>query len=413
MDFNIQQFVKAKEAGNILRASTAEQKNIFLNKLADLLLANINEILAENSKDLASAQNLSPAMLKRLTLNEEIIKSMANGLGEIAKMSDPVGVIEEKWDMPNGMTVGKMRVPIGVILFIYESRPNVIIDAAGLCVKSGNCLIARGGKEAILSNNILLQYIQQALKESALPEMSVQQMEDRRHEALAEAVKLDKYIDLVVPRGREQLINYIKDNARVPVIAHERGVCHMYIDDEANIEMAIKLALNAKTSNPAVCNSLEKILVHSAIANKVMPNLLNELFKAGVEVRGCEKTCVYDKRCLAATNEDWDLEYLDLKIAIKIIDSFSEALEWIEIHSSHHTDAIITENQAKADDFLRRVNSASVMVNVSTRLTDGGEFGLGAELGISTASIHMRGPMGLKDLTVTKYIVLGSGQIRT
>lgn len=406
------QLASAKQASQKLRTATTIQKNTFLNELADFLLVNMEDILLENKKDLDEAKELNGAMTKRLTLTEALIKSMSNGLREIANYEDPVGIIETTWNRPNGMQVSKMRVPIGVIVFVYESRPNVIIDAAGLCIKSGNALVARGGKEAGHSNTVLLKYIKQALEIAGLDDFSVQQLEDRNYETLAQVVKMDKYVDLVVPRGRETLINFIKDNARVPVITHERGLCHMYIDANANLEMAVKLSLNAKISNPSTCNSIEKILVHRDIAGQILPSLIEEFVKFGVEVRGDKEVCTYNNHCLLATEEDWDKEYLDLKIAIKIVDSFNNALLWIEGHSSHLTDSIITEDKEKANEFIRSVNSATVLVNVSNRLTDGGEFGLGAELGISTCSIHMRGPMGIKDLTVTKYVVLGNGQIR-
>ncbi|MFZ2189968.1 MAG: glutamate-5-semialdehyde dehydrogenase [Candidatus Magasanikiibacteriota bacterium] len=408
----IEQLQSAKKASNQLRVIETKQKNQFLKTLADLLLTNENEILAENQKDLLLATGLTKAMEKRLTLTPEILKGMAKGLKEIAGYEDPIGIIEEKNKRPNGMKVAKMRVPIGVIVFVYESRPNVIIDAAGLCVKSGNALIVRGGKEANNSNTVLLKFIQQALQTSGMDKNSVQQLEDRSYEALAEVVKQDKYVDLVVPRGREKLINSIKDNARVPVIAHERGLCHMYIDSEADKKMAIELVINAKTSNPSTCNTIEKVLIHKDMADKVLPDLIKELLNKGVEVRGDAMVCHYNEQCVLATEEDWDEEYLDLIIAIKIVGSFTEALQHIEIHSSHLTDSIITKNKDKANEFLRSVNSASVLHNASNRLVDGGEFGLGAELGISTSSIHMRGPMGIKDLTVTKYVVMGSGQIR-
>jgi len=402
----------SKDSANQLRIIDSKQKNLFLNNLVSLLSQNKDEILAENKKDLAEAVDLNTAMLKRLTLTEKIIEGMVSGLKEIINSEDPVGMIESTLARPNGMKVERMRVPIGVILFIYESRPNVIIDAAGLCIKSGNALIVRGGKEAKYSNAILENLIRQALKKSDLPINSVQQLENRDYDVLAEVVKMDKFLDLVVPRGREKLINYIKDNSRVPVIAHERGLCHMYIDESANKVMAIKLAVNAKVSNPSTCNSIEKILVHKNVAESIMPDLLLELIKNKVQIFGCERTCAYNKECQIANNEDWDMEYLDLKVAIKIVDSFADALEHIEKHSSHLTDSIITEDKEKAEQFVKAVNSASVLVNASNRLTDGGEFGLGAELGISTSSIHMRGPMGINDLTVTKYVVLGSGQIR-
>ncbi len=410
---NIEEQLKlAKEASNQLRIVDTKKKNNFLNKLSDLLMENKQEILQENKKDLDLNEGLTKAMKKRLTLTEDSIKGMVDGVREIVDLDDPIGVIEEKWSRPNGMEVAKMRVPIGVIVFVYESRPNVIVDATGLCIKSGNVLIARGGKEAIYSNTVLLKFINQALEEAGLPVGSVQQLEDRSYEALAEVVKQDKYVDLVVPRGREKLINTIKDNARVPVIAHERGLCHMYIDSEADKAMAIKLVLNAKTSNPSTCNTIEKVLIHKDIADEILPDLILKLIEAGVEIRGDEKVCSLSDSCKLALEEDWDEEYLDMIVAIKIVDSFENSIKHIEEHSSGLTDSIITENKEKADKFLQAVNSAVVLVNASNRLVDGGVFGLGAELGISTSSIHMRGPMGIKDLTVTKYIVLGDGQIR-
>jgi len=380
----LEQLQLAKQASRQMRLADTEKKNQFLNKLADLLEINIAEILTENKNDLDNTTGLTSAMFKRLTLTEEGIKTMAQGLREITNLEDPVGKIEEIWDRPNGMKVGKMRVPIGVIVFVYESRPNVIADAAGLIIKSGNVLIARGGKEADNSNRVLLKFINQALTESGLPAQAVQQFEDRSYEALYDVVKQDKFVDLVVPRGREKLINAIKDNARVPVIAHERGLCHAYIDDSANVDMAIKIIINAKTSNPATCNTIEKILVNQDIADKVMPELINQLIAKNVEVRGDERTCAYDGRVRLASTEDWDTEYLDLIITIKVVDSFEQALDHIEQHSSHLTDSIITNDESHKKEFLRSVNSASVLVNASNRLTDGGVFGLGAELGIST-----------------------------
>ncbi len=402
----------AKAASAEMRLADTEQKNLFLAKLAELLLQNIEAILVENKKDLNLGKELNLVLLKRLILSESSIKGMAEGLREMIKLPDPVGKIVEEWGRPNGMVVLKKRVPIGVILFVYESRPNVLVDAAGLCVKSGNCLVARGGKEANFSNEILLKFIQKALQEVGLSEHTVQQLEDRSYETLGEVVKMDKYLDLVVPRGREQLINFIKDQARVPVIAHERGLTHLYIDKEANLVMAVELAVNSKVSNPAACNSLEKILIHCDIVDKLAPTLLATLVELGVQVRGDEKICSYNSKCVLAKPEDWNTEYLDLIITVGVVDSFEKAVIWIEEHGSHHTDSIVTEDKIKSAEFLKQVNSAVVMVNASTRLNDGGIFGLGAELGISTSSIHMRGPMGLEDLTVTKYVVLGSGQVR-
>jgi len=401
----------AKKASGQLRIASSRQKNLFLEILANLLLKNVAKILKANKKDLAKAANLSSAMKKRLTLTRNSIMIIADGVKKIAELSDPVGNIVKMWKRPNGMWVGKMQVPIGVILFVFESRPNVIVDAAALSIKSGNILIAKGGKEAENSNVILERYIIMALKKAGLSEFSVQNL-NVDHETIYKIIKMNQYIDLVVARGRQELIKSIKENSTVPVIAHERGLCHIYIDEEADLEKSVKIVINAKTSNPATCNSLETVLVNKKIAPQVMPTILKTLFKNRVEVRGCKKTCAFDKRCLLATDKDWETEYLDMILSIKIVDSFKEAIAHIEKYSSGLSDAIITENYQRAKQFLEQINSAVVLVNASNRLTDGGEFGLGAEFGISTSSIHMKGPMGLDDLTVTKYIVLGDGQIR-
>jgi glutamate-5-semialdehyde dehydrogenase len=408
----LSQLKKAKESSSSLRVASNESKNIFLKNLSKFLLENQNEILFENKKDLEVAKGLSRAMKKRLTLDEKIISAMAEGVEKISEFNDPVGIIEEERTMPSGLIIRRSRAPIGVILFVYESRPNVIVDAAALCVKSGNALITRGGKEAMRSNTILLKYIKEALESAGLPKESVQQLEDRNYETLNQVVKENKYLDLIVPRGREQLIKSIKESAQVPVIAHERGLTHAYIDSEADPKKAIKICLNAKISNPSTCNSLEKILIHKKVYKKILPELLNAFFENKVEVRGCEKVCTLRKNCQKATNEDWDEEYLDLIIAVKVVDSDDEALKHISQHSSGLADLIISENQEKIKKFLKQVNSAAVLANASSRLVDGGQFGLGAELGISTSSIHMRGPMGLKDLTVARYLVFGNGQIR-
>lgn len=402
----------AKNASRELRIADNQQKNIFLKNLAGFLIQNTAEILIENKKDLESASQLTSAMKKRLTLTADSIKSIAQGVEDVAKLADPIGTIAKMWKQPNGMQVCKMRVPIGVIFFVFESRPNVIVDAAALAVKSGNALIARGGKEACFSNDIFQKYISQALESAGLSPYCVQQLEDKSHEAIYQVVKQSQYIDLVVARGREQLIKSVKENSFVPVIAHERGLCHLYIDETADKAMAMKIAVNAKTSNPATCNTIETLLIHKNCVGNILPDLLNELINKKVEIRGCERTCKFDKRCVPASEEDWSTEYLDLILSVKVVDSFEEALEHIEKYSSRLTDAIVTEDSARAMEFERKVNSSTVLINASNRLTDGGQFGLGAEFGISTSSIHMRGPMGLEDLTVTKYIVLGNGQIR-
>lgn len=412
MDSTEQQLKSAKEASRQLRTATTKQKNLFLQDLSVLLLKHIPDILAENKKDIESAGQLTDAMKKRLTLTEKSIESIALGVRSVAELSDPVGAIVKMWKQPNGMQVGRMRVPIGVIFFVFESRPNVIIDAAALAIKSGNALIARGGKEARFSNNILQKYISQALESAGLPAYCVQQLEDKSHEAIYQVVKQKEFVDLVVARGREQLIQAVKENSFVPVIAHERGLCHLYIDESANKDMAIKIAINAKTSNPAVCNTIETLLVNKNCVARILPDLLTAMFEKGVEVRGCEVICKIDKRCIPATEEDWATEYLDLILSIKVVENFEDALQHIEKYSSRLTDSIITEDYTKAREFVDRVNSSTTLVNVSNRLTDGSEFGLGAEFGISTSAVHMRGPMGLEDLTVTKYVVLGDGQIR-
>jgi len=408
----LEQLQKAKKITHELRVATTEQKNNFLNKLADLLVENTSKILVENKKDLDASSNITKAMKKRLEITEEGIRNIAGGVREVASREDPVGTIVEKWVRPNGLKIGKMRVPIGVIVFIFESRPNVIVDAAVLCVKSGNVLIARGGKEAQHSNNIFEKLIQEALKSVGLPKETVQQLEDRNYGAVAEVVQSYKYVDLVVPRGREKMIKAIKDAARVPVIAHERGLCHLYIDKAADKTKAISITINAKVSNPSVCNSIETVLIHKDKADEVLPDLISKFIENSVEVRGDERVCSYNGRCIKATEEDWSTEFLDLIISIKIVDSYDEALEHINKYSSGLTDSIVTENKELGEKFLKDVNSASVLVNASNRFTDGGELGFGAELGISTASIHMKGPMGLRDLTVTKYIIVGDGQIR-
>lgn len=408
----ISQLVLAKKSAQELRKASGEKKNLFLKKLADLLLENVKEILSANAKDVNGAADIAPALKKRLSLSEESIKAMALGVKEMINLPDPVGEVTEKWQQPNGMKVEKVRVPIGVIFFVFEARPNVIIDAAALAIKSGNVLVARGGKEARHSNEILEKLIQRALQESGLPQGAVQQLADKNREAIYEVLKYSEYVDLAVARGREQLISAVKKHSRVPVIAHERGLCSIYIDEFADKVKAIKIVVNAKISNPAVCNSVETVLIHRAAVKNILPDLIDHLIKEGVEVRGSEEVCAVDSRCQKASDADWDTEYLALIISIKIVASLDEALAHIEKHGSRHSDAIITENVSNANKFIREVNNAAALVNASTRLVDGGQFGLGAEFGVSTASIHMRGPMGLKDLTVTKYVVLGDGQIR-
>ena len=408
----VDQAIKAKKASGILRQTPTDQKNSFLLTLATLLEGRVKEILTDNMKDINSAKNITIAMKRRLTLNRDMIIDMSNSVREIATAEDPVGKIVKKTIRPSGLNVIRVRVPIGVITIIFESRPNVIIDVAALCVKSGNAVIVRGGKEALHSNTALMTCITMALEQSKLPIYAVQQLEDRRHEAIGELVQLEDYLDLVIPRGREELIRMVSEKSRVAVIKHMRGLCHLYIDNDADVVKAIRIAVNAKTSNPSTCNSIETLLIHKDIADKMMPLLLKELFEKGVEIRGDKSVCKYDSRCVVAQEKDWSIEYLDLILSVKIVDSYEEAIEHIQQYSSGLTDAIVTENKARAEDFLKVIDSATVLVNASNRLTDGGVFGLGAEMGISTSRIHMRGPMGLEDLTVTRYNVIGDGQIR-
>lgn len=402
----------AKEASHLLRKASTEQKNTFLKVLASLIEKNAETILAENAKDLASNDSITSAMKKRLTLTPAGLAGIVSAINALVPMPDPVGDVVKEFVREDGLKISRVRAPIGVIVCIFESRPNVIVDVAILCIKSGNVAIVRGGKEAQYSNSILLSYIQQALEESGLPKDGVQQLEDRRHEAINELIALDEYIDLVIPRGRKELIDSVTMHSKVPVIKHARGLCHAYVDRDADVVKAINIVINAKTSNPATCNSIETVLVHKDIADKIMPELLEKLFEKNVEVMGDAKVCTYSEKCKLATEDDWGEEYLDLKVSIKVVDSYSEAVAHISKYSSSLTDSIVSENAETIKNFEDDVDSAVVLVNASNRLTDGEQFGLGGEIGISTCRIHMRGPMGLEDMTVTKYVVVGDGHIR-
>lgn len=408
----LSQAKSAKEASLFLRKATTKQKNNFLLFLSKLIEENISKILKANSRDLIENKNITSAMRKRLELSENSLKNISKTVHHLVNFPDPVGKVVNTYKRPDGLIINRVRTPIGVISCIFESRPNVIVDVASLCIKSGNAVIVRGGKEALHSNTIFLNLIQQALKKSKLPKNSVQQLEDRRYEAINELISLEDYIDLVIPRGRAELINSVAANSRVPVIKHVRGLCHAYIDKDANLQKAIDIVINAKTSNPATCNSIETVLIHKTIAKKILPKLLEELFVKGVEVRGDDVVMKYSKKCKKAKEKDWSEEYLALVVSIKVIDSYDEAIKHIRKYSSGLTDSIITENKKTAKKFEQDIDSAVVLLNASNRLSDGGEFGLGGEIGISTSKIHMRGPMGLEDLTVTKYVVVGDGHIR-
>lgn len=408
----LSQAKKAKEAAKILYEIDSAQKNDFLDHLASLLEKNTGVILEANKNDLRKTGAISWAMKKRLELSATGLKAIITGVKAIRNLDNPVGQVVKKWRTPNNLEIKKVRVPIGVIVCIFESRPNVVIDVASLSVKSGNAVIVRGGEEAIHTNDILVKFVQQALKESGLPQAAVQQLEKREYQAVGELVQLDDYIDVVIPRGSESLINAVCQKSKVPVLKHRRGLCHVYVDRKADIAQAIKIVVNAKASNPATCNAIETALIHKDIADEIIPELLRQLMEIGVEVRGCVRTCLYHSNCRLATNEDWSTEYLDLIISIKVVDSFQEAIQHIQFYSSGLSDSIVTKDKVNAEHFLKVIDSAVVLVNASNRFTDGGQFGFGAEIGISTAKIHARGPIGLEDLTITKYLVLGQGQIR-
>jgi len=390
-------------------------KDEALRRMAEGLLEEKDFLLSENQKDLEHAhkKGLSQAMLDRLTLSEKVIRDMAQSLMEIASQPDPVGEVVKMWRRPNGLLVGKMRIPLGVIGVIYESRPNVTSDAAGLCLKAGNAVILRGGSEAINSNLAIARVIQRALKSSGIPPEAVQVVPVTDREAVREMLKLEDYIDLIIPRGGEELIRFVAENSRIPVLKHYKGVCHIFVDRSADLQMAIEICFNAKVQRPAVCNAMETMLVHREIAPHFLP-LMGERFReAGVELRGCPRTKEILPWVKDATEEDWYAEYLDLILAVKVVDGIDEAIDHILKYGSKHTDAIITSDYRNAQRFLREVDSSTVLVNASTRFSDGYQFGLGAEIGISTTKLHAFGPMGAEDLTTTKFIVYGDGQIRT
>lgn len=405
---------QARTASRVLARAQTRQKNAALQAIAEAIAEQRDFILAENRKDLddGQAKGLDDALLDRLELNNARIDSMIDGIHQIAALADPVGEISDLKYQPSGIQVGKMRVPLGVIGIIYESRPNVTIDAAALCMKSGNAAILRGGSEALHSNQALARCIQSGLKTAGLPATVVQVIETIDRGAVGELITMTKYVDVIVPRGGKSLIERVSAEARVPVIKHLHGVCHVYIDSRADLDKATKIAFNAKTQRYGTCNTMETLLVDQAVAAQVLPTLAQLYIKEGVELRGCEQTCAIIKECKPATAEDWDTEYLAPILSIRVVVDLDAALEHIHQHSSGHTEAIVTEDYSHARRFLAEVDSSSVMVNASTRFADGFEYGLGAEIGISTDKIHARGPVGLEGLTSQKYIVFGDGHIR-
>jgi glutamate-5-semialdehyde dehydrogenase len=405
---------QARAASRAMAMADTNAKNHALENIATAILLSSAKLIAENAKDVAAAKQngLDDASIDRLTLTEKTVKGMAEGLRQIAALPDPIGEISDMKYRPSGIQVGKMRVPLGVIGIIYESRPNVTADAAGLCLKSGNACILRGGSEAIHSNQAIAACVHQGLREAGLPETAVQVVNTTDRAAVGELITMKEYVDVIVPRGGKSLIERISSDAKVPVIKHLDGICHVYIDDEADLQKAVRIADNAKTHRYGVCNAMETLLVNADIADKVLPELCAIYTKKGVELRGDDAARKLVAQMSAATEEDWRTEYLAPILSVRVVANVDEAIAHINTYSSQHTDSIVTENYSKAMRFLREVDSASVMVNASTRFADGFEYGLGAEIGISTDKIHARGPVGLEGLTSQKYIVLGNGQIR-
>ena len=405
---------QARAASRLMAQADTNAKNSALLAIANAILQSSATLVTENSKDVAAAKanGLDAASVDRLTLTEKTIGGMVEGLRQIAQLADPIGEISDMKYRPSGIQVGKMRVPLGVIGIIYESRPNVTADAAGLCLKSGNACILRGGSEALHSNQAIAACVRTGLKAAGLPETAVQVVNTTDRAAVGELITMSAYVDVIVPRGGKELIERISNDARIPVIKHLHGVCHVYIDDDADIAKAIRIADNAKTHRYGVCNAMETLLVNANVAAKVLPELCRIYLDKGVELRGDDASRKLVPQMKAATEEDWHTEYLAPILSIRVVADLDAAIAHIDTYGSQHTDSIVTENYTKAMRFLREVDSSSVMVNASTRFADGFEYGLGAEIGISTDKIHARGPVGLEGLTSQKYIVLGNGQVR-
>ena len=404
---------RARGASRLMARAPSEAKNLALREMAALLRQHRTEIQAENSKDVAAAEaELGAAKIDRLRITDGVLEDMATGLEEVAQLSDPVGTIGKMWTRPNGMKVGKMRIPLGVIGIIYESRPNVTVDAAGLCLKAGNAVILRGGSEAINSNSCLASILQEALKKGGLPGDGVQVVSTTDRQAVTELLKQEENIDLIIPRGGESLIRFVVENAHMPVLKHYKGVCHIFVDASADVTMAESICMNAKVQRPGVCNAMETLLVHEAVAESFLPRVAKSLSEAGVELRGCQRTQTILPGVKEAAEADWFEEYLDLILAVRVVPNMAGAIEHIETYGSMHTEAIITTDYQRAHQFLQKVDSSVVLVNASTRFNDGYQLGLGAEIGISTSKLHAFGPMGVEELTTNKFVVLGDGQVR-
>ncbi|MCS7213452.1 MAG: glutamate-5-semialdehyde dehydrogenase [Candidatus Calescibacterium sp.] len=406
---------KAKRAQPQIAKASTDKKNKILQKIAQELWNRRDEIIQSNLKDIENAKKngVGSAMIDRLKLDEKRIKGMIKSVEEVASLPDPVGKIVEMNRRPNGLIVGRMRIPLGVIGVIYEARPNVTVDIAALAIKSSNAVVLRGGSEAINSNLVLTKVIKDAISSEGISPEIIGFIEDTSRERIVEMIKLEDLLELVIPRGGESLIRFVTENSRVPVLKHFKGVCHVFVDEYADLEKAFKICLNAKVQRPSVCNAMETLLVHKNIAESFLPKM-SEIYKEqNVELRGCEITRRYVKWAKPATEDDWYAEYLDLILAVRVVENIDEAIEHIKKYGSSHTDAIVTENYTNAMRFINEVDSSSVMVNASTRFSDGYEYGLGAEVGISTTKLHAYGPMGLEGLTALKWVVFGDGHIRT
>jgi glutamate-5-semialdehyde dehydrogenase len=404
-----------REAARLMAKATTEAKNRTLRAMAALLRQRRHDIRVENEKDLVAAEKagLSGPKLDRLRVTDRVLEEMAAGLEDVAQLPDPVGAITRMWTRPNGLQVGRMRISLGVICIIYESRPNVTVDAAGLCLKAGNAVILRGGSEAVHSNGVLARILQEASREGGLPGEAVQLVDTADRRAVTELLRQEELIDLVIPRGGESLIRFVVEHAKMPVLKHYKGVCHIFVDESADLDMAETICLNAKVQRPGVCNAMETLLVHEKVAEAFLPRVARALAAAKVELRGCPRTVANLPHIKAATADDWGREFLDLILAVRVVPDMETAVQHIETYGSQHTEAIITSDYRRAHRFLQMVDSSVVLVNASTRFNDGYQLGLGAEIGISTSKLHAFGPMGLEELTTTKFVVYGNGQIRT
>ncbi|CUQ67429.1 glutamate-5-semialdehyde dehydrogenase [Candidatus Nitrospira inopinata] len=414
-EYIVKLVAKAKQASGKLASLSTTVKNQALLAMAEALEAKTEEVLGANRRDLDAFGDApdKKAMADRLRLTPQRVEEMAGGIREVEKLPDPVGVMPSMWTRPNGMKVGRVRVPIGVIGIIYESRPNVTADSAALCLKSGNACVLRGGSEAIHSNTVIAAILSEAAEKAGVPSGAITFIDRPDRDLVPVLLKQDRFIDLIIPRGGESLMRLIAEHSTIPVVKHDAGVCHIYVDASADLEMAHAICVNAKVQRPSTCNAMETLLVHQTVARTFLPKLAHSLLSAKVEIRGCPKTCQLIPEAKPADEQDYGKEFLDLVLAVKVVKNIDEAMDHMARYGSRHTEAIVTSDYGRAMRFLKEVDASAVLVNASTRLNDGYQFGLGAEIGISTSRIHARGPMGLEELTCFKFIVLGSGQLRT